>query len=493
MRIVGGAMKIRKDYLGAAGIALLTIGILAILYVTNAVGVPGRVAIAIFVVLPASGIMIRKVMGLSGGYGLYLIGGKRGLRTIDSVSKKHRKFWDAMAMWGLSMGFGLLAYPLVKGKIDKRIWVLGILSSIFVMLFVQQYFSVALQFISLPQIQGTVSSNASALQQNASLLAYMVTAVTLVSGFSGYIFVLLLANAASILVGIAQLLLSYLSGAVNFSTVKNQIPGVAPIIPGWDVPLLAGVTSLAILLIVHEFSHGVLSRIAKVKLKSTGLLMFGIVPVGGYVEPDERMVKKLDSAKQTRLFSAGIAANFIAMFVFFALLVLIMNYVAPYAYHYGIVVTGTTQGYPANGILEKGMQVLQWNGQKVTGISDLTAAAAQDRPNSTISVVTGSGTFVFRAVPEPGNSTRGVIGVELGYQPVINTWYAKAVYFAYTLVALSMVLNFFVAVVNLLPVPGFDGWRIYKANIKSDKLIRFLAALILAGIAINILQWVFYI
>ncbi len=275
-----------------------------------------------------------------------MIGSKRGLKTIDAVSKNNRKFWDAMAIWGLTLGFGLMAYPLLKGRMDKRVLVFGILSLVFMVIFVQPYLSVAFQFINMPKLQGAVSSQASSLQPEANLLSYALLALTVVFGFSGYIFVSVLANAASILVGIAQFLISYFSGAINTSTLTNQVPGVAPIIPGWNIPLVAGLVSLVILLVIHEFSHGVLSRMAKVKLKSIGLLVFGIIPIGGYVEPDERMVKKLDSLKQTKIFSAGISANFIATLFFFVLLFLMLNYVVPSAYPYGVFVTGTTARIP---------------------------------------------------------------------------------------------------------------------------------------------------
>ena len=489
---LGAVMGKLSSYFGVAGAFLATIGALVLLWYAGSISIYIRIVLA-FAALIISGLAIQRILKLEGYGGLYMIGSRKGLKTIDAVSKKHRKFWDAMAMWGLTLGFGLMAYPLMKGKIDKRVFVFGIISIAFMAIFIQPYLSVAFQFINMPRLQSAVSSQASSLQQEASLLSYAVLAVTVVFGFSGYIFASILANAASILIGIAQFLISYSSGVTNVSTLTDQIPGIAPIIPGWNIPLIAGLASLAILLAVHEFSHGVLSRMAKVKLKSIGLLLFGIIPIGGYVEPDERMVKRLDNIKQTKIFSAGIAANFIATIFFFALLFLVLSYVVPHAYPYGVVVTGTVPGYPANGVLKSGMQILKWKGVAINNISDLVSAGIQSKPNSTISVVTDSGAFMFNTVPQTGNSSRGVIGVELGYEPIIKTPYAKTVYFVYTLLALSMLLNFLVAVVNLLPIPGFDGWRIYAANIKSRKFVLFLAALIVAGIAINALPWLFYI
>ena len=481
-----------KTYVGVAGIFLAAVVALALLYFADSFSIYTRIALAL-VALVFSGLAVQEAMELDGGYGLYMMGSKGGLNTIDTVSKSHRKFWDAMAIWGLTLGFGLLTYPLLKGRVDRRVFALGILSTILIVVFVQPYLSVAFQFINMPKLQSAVAGQASSLQQEANIISYALLALTVVFGFSGYVFVSILANAASILIGVAQFLVSYASGVTNVSTLSNQVPGIAPIIPGFNIPLVAGVVSLAILLVVHEFSHGVLSRIAKVKLKSIGILLFGIIPIGAYVEPDERMIKKLGSLKQTKIFSAGIAANFIATIFFFALLFVVMNYVAPHAYSNGVVITGTTPGYPANGVLKAGMQILEWKGIAIANLSSLAGAGISSKPNDIISVVTDAGNFTFTAVPEVGNSSRGVIGIQLGYQPIIKTLYAKAVYFIFTLLALSMLLNFLVAVVNLLPIPGFDGWRIYAANIKSKRFLRFVTALIVAGLAINALPWLFYI
>ena len=40
------------------------------------------------------------------------------------------------------------------------------------------------------------------------------------------------------------------------------------------------------MIIIHEFSHGILARVENVKINSIGLLLFAIIP-GAFVEPDE--------------------------------------------------------------------------------------------------------------------------------------------------------------------------------------------------------------
>ncbi|MDX1534688.1 MAG: M50 family metallopeptidase, partial [Thermoplasmata archaeon] len=81
------------------------------------------------------------------------------------------------------------------------------------------------------------------------------------------------------------------------------LPGINPFIP-----LTYGIFALAVAIIVHEFSHGILARWWKVKLKSLGILLF-IVPIGAFVEPDEEEMQALDRPKRGSIFAAGPGSN----------------------------------------------------------------------------------------------------------------------------------------------------------------------------------------
>ena len=65
------------------------------------------------------------------------------------------------------------------------------------------------------------------------------------------------------------------------------LPGVNPVIPLWY-----GIIALVVAMVIHEFSHGILSRVADVKVKALGLLLF-IFPIGAFVEPDEEEMKNM--------------------------------------------------------------------------------------------------------------------------------------------------------------------------------------------------------
>ena len=88
------------------------------------------------------------------------------------------------------------------------------------------------------------------------------------------------------------------------------LPGLNPVIPLWY-----GILALVIAMVIHEFSHGILSRVANVKVKALGLLLF-IFPVGAFVEPDEEEMKSMKKWERMRLYAAGPGSNMVVALIF---------------------------------------------------------------------------------------------------------------------------------------------------------------------------------
>jgi len=87
------------------------------------------------------------------------------------------------------------------------------------------------------------------------------------------------------------------------------IPGINPLIPVWY-----GIIALGISLIIHEFAHGILTRVAGAKIESLGLL-FLIIPIGAFVEPDEEAVMKLPRRQRARMYAVGPSTNIFAAII----------------------------------------------------------------------------------------------------------------------------------------------------------------------------------
>ena len=92
------------------------------------------------------------------------------------------------------------------------------------------------------------------------------------------------------------------------------IPGLNPMLP-----IVYGWIGLIIAMVVHELAHGMQSRANDIPVDSTGLL-YAVVPVGAFVEPNEEAIEKSSRRARMDLYAAGITTNFIVALIMFILM-----------------------------------------------------------------------------------------------------------------------------------------------------------------------------
>jgi membrane-associated protease RseP (regulator of RpoE activity) len=110
-----------------------------------------------------------------------------------------------------------------------------------------------------------------------------------------------------------------------------KAPPIAPLIPYF--PKLFGMESffppfyftyfivaLAIVAIVHEFSHGIFMKLFKIKIKSTGLVFLGPI-LGAFVEEEKKGFEKKKKLEQMTVLGAGVFANIVFALIFYGLYV----------------------------------------------------------------------------------------------------------------------------------------------------------------------------
>ncbi|MDX1745865.1 MAG: site-2 protease family protein, partial [Halobacteriales archaeon] len=106
--------------------------------------------------------------------------------------------------------------------------------------------------------------------------------------------------------------------AVNEPRNVLVIPGVNDFLPLAATPeILLG---LLIGLVVHEGGHGLYCRVGDIDIKSMGIALFAVLPIGAFVEPDDDSRRAADRGDQTRMFAAGVTNNFAITIIAFALL-----------------------------------------------------------------------------------------------------------------------------------------------------------------------------
>ena len=163
---------------------------------------------------------------------------------------------------------------------------------------------------------------------------------------------------------------------VLFSPQSNVTNAVVPLIPGLTIgfeTFLRILIPIVIIMISHEVAHGIATRIEKVRIKSSGFLVF-LILFGAFVEPDEKQVMATKRASRMRIFAAGSFANIVVGFICF---ILISNAVFLLCPFYSMTPAGVTfqevdYGGPSYGFLYPGSVITNLNGTPINDYNDLS-------------------------------------------------------------------------------------------------------------------------
>jgi len=194
------------------------------------------------------------------------------------------------------------------------------------------------------------------------------------------------------------------------------IPGLNEYIPSTIAVWLAFVITIA----VHEFGHGILSRVENIRVKSMGALIF-VLPIGFFVEPDEEELNQTKGMKKIRMFGAGITNNIVIGGICFIAMILLMGLVTPVA---GPVIGGVYQNYSAQQAGVPGYSFIHAvNGNAVSTPADVSAILNTTRPGDSLTLtvehegVISDYQLTLSDWPDDlGNRTSGFMGVSY-YDP----------------------------------------------------------------------------
>ncbi|MFH1447651.1 MAG: site-2 protease family protein [Candidatus Micrarchaeota archaeon] len=431
------------------------------------------------VLLAGCGLSIQSLLGLEGEYGLLLIRTKKGLEYIDVLANAAPRFWQGCADFGTVLGFGASSIFFFK-KIPKKTYLFSLFALIIVsQTMMQEVFHVVVTLINIPVELGGLSDHGGPVD---ILLPIIIIFSMLFFGFCGVTVVGLIANSYSILSNIIGVILS-----VPGADLADAVPGASPVIPGINMPLIEGLIALAFLLFIHEASHGILSRIGKIKLESAGLLLFGIVPVGAFVDPDEKSLAKKDIDVQTRVFSAGPASNMIVFIVMFFILLAFESFSVPYL-DPGVYVHSVdfnSSAYNAN--ITTGTSLVSIDNIPITW-DNLEQFRSLVTDSESVTLQTDAGTHVL----EPKESVPGgerTLGLRLPPQRYYLGDYYWMGFIKNTL-GLIFVLNFLVGVINFMPMfMAFDGYRILSLHTKNKMIVKIISYALLAMLLLNFVPW----
>ncbi|HEY4699261.1 MAG TPA: site-2 protease family protein [Nitrososphaerales archaeon] len=233
--------------------------------------------------------------------------------------------------------------------------------------------------------------------------------------------------------GTASLILFPIIGAIGFvlisysatitiqsttirAFVKSAGPLVNLMIPGLNpyVPIIYGWLALVVAMVVHEGSHGIMARFFNYRVKSSGIILFLILPIGAFVDIDEEEVKKAPARNSARVMAAGPISNLTVAIVSLICLMLVVGSMNPVAE--GVGVTGVYEKFPADSAgLKPADMIIAINNQNVRSGSDIRSIITTLKPGDTVSLRTlHEGKEVDRTVilVASENSSTPIMGFE---------------------------------------------------------------------------------
>jgi membrane-associated protease RseP (regulator of RpoE activity) len=258
------------------------------------------------------------------------------------------------------------------------------------------------------------------------------------------------------------------------ATLSLVIPGVQ--IPGSPIfiPFWYGIVALFIVIVFHEFGHGVIAKANGLKIKNTGFGFFGPLPIA-FVEPDEKEVVKKDSIVQQSIFAAGPFFNGILVAIILLVTVILINpLVMLMVTPQGVSFNTIQDDYPAARFgIEKGVVYDTVNGLQVNDSEQFINSMSCLKPNDALTLGNDNKSVTLIATVSPKDSTKGYIGVtgiKTNYVLKNDAWWFKGwYYFLYVLSNLLewvATLSMGIGLANLLPLGPVDGGRmLHKAAI----------------------------
>jgi membrane-associated protease RseP (regulator of RpoE activity) len=254
--------------------------------------------------------------------------------------------------------------------------------------------------------------------------------------------------------------------------------GAAPVVPGFPIlglgivfPLIIGWICLFIILVVHEFSHGIVARAFNIKILSSGLAFFGPL-FGAFVEPDEKELAKRSDIEQYSVFSAGPVSNILLGLVAF----LVMSYLLIPAINGitdpGGIRVGIQEGLPADmAHIPTNSVITKIDNTPITDTNSFIQYSETLKPNQTVTVYTKDNAYSLTTTLSPKDNSSAYFGVYLLSEVLEpkNNFFAKAFFVIFSwikeLLSWLFIISIGIALINLFPLFITDGARMLRTTV----------------------------
>jgi membrane-associated protease RseP (regulator of RpoE activity) len=239
-----------------------------------------------------------------------------------------------------------------------------------------------------------------------------------------------------------------------------KIPGSAIFVPFWY-----GIIALFFVIVVHEFAHGVVCKAYKIRVKSSGLGLFAIIPLA-FVEPDEESLVKKDVKIRNAMFAAGPFAN--VLLAILALLILsfaVSPVLSNMTEKQGVFLLPES-GKPAylSGIINTTL-ITSFNNIEIKNVQEFISEIKQISPGEKFNVSNYNETFTILPIEQEGKTHIGVrILQKVEVKEGTNMLFFNGFFVFGELLFWIYLLSLGIGLANLLPLGPIDGGRMIHAT-----------------------------
>jgi len=292
--------------------------------------------------------------------------------------------------------------------------------------------------------------------------------------------------------GMAFLCVTLIYHLFNFF-ITPSAPALALVLPfklkgAFYIPFFYWIISIIILAFIHEFSHGVMAVLAKVRIKSSGFafmsILLPIIPAA-FVEPDEKQLAKKKRSEQLAVMAAGPFSNILLGFILLGLMFIFSFPITNSMYDFRgaeivdfMNINNVTSPLELAG-LHKGDVITTVNGVPVNHVKDLSELLKNMTPGQKTALTTQNATYDLVLAANPTNSSKTYLGIYINqnfqekpkfmyglaniFAKIVSwingKWISKDMPAESGLISWLMLLNIGIGLFNLIPIGPIDGGK----------------------------------
>ncbi len=285
-------------------------------------------------------------------------------------------------------------------------------------------------------------------------------------------------------IGMIFIFIAILLSAYKLAINESGAAGASPVIPGLPIagtglvfPLITGWIVIFLIIVIHEFSHGIVARAHKVNIKNSGIAFFGPI-LGAFVEPDEKKLSKKKDFAQHSVFAAGPFSNLLTVILVMLIGLAVLNPLGSLlSVSKGVIIFSQPGLAAEKAGIGNNTLIIGINDKLISTIEDFRKVMEGIKPGEKIKIKSNETAYTLTTAANPDDPSKAYLGVwvaeeksELRKDNTLNRVLFIILKWFNQMFGWLAFLSLNIGLINLLPVFITDGARMLK--VLFDRIIK---------------------